>query len=98
MHPGAFVDASPFGTALRSVALAGAGVLAPAFHLASAHAFDSALFGYRSRGSLSGVRGAFHSLDGLGEKLLFADLLRFGVLGLVFESVEDLLRGAAGVS
>ena len=35
MHSGAFVDASAFGQAELPVALAGSGVLAPAFHFAS---------------------------------------------------------------
>ena len=43
------------------------------------------------------MRGAFHPLDGLGEELLLADLPRFGVLGLVFESVQNPIRHAVGV-
>ena len=97
MHSGAFVDASAFGQAELPVALPGPGVLAPAFHLASSYAFDPPLFGCRSRGSPAGVRGAFHPLDGLSEELLLADLVRFRVLGLVLESVQDPLRHAAGV-
>ncbi len=44
------------------------------------------------------MRGAFHPLDRLGEELLLAELPRFGVLGLVFESVEDSFRRAGWVS
>lgn len=98
MHAGAVVDASGFDQASLAVALPGAGVLVLAFHLASPHAFDPSLFGHRPGGSRSGVRGAFHPLDRLGEELLLADLPRFGVLGLVLEPVEDLLRRAARVS
>ncbi len=97
MYSGAFVDASAFGQALLPVSLAGPGVLASAFRFASSQAFDPTLFSCCSGGSLSGVRGAFHPLDGLGEELLLADLSRFGVLCLVLESIEDPLGRASGV-
>ena len=97
MHSGALVDASAFGQALLPVALPGPGVLAPAVDFAATCAFDPSLFGYRPGGSLAGVRGTFHPLDGLSEELVLADLMRFRVLGLVLESVEDPLGHAVGV-